>query len=286
MITPEQLYGHLKEHRIAGRVATPRENNLGKYARFGRRDPDVLFGLDPEGEWTAADVLELMARRVGVSPDPKHLQGQDTIDPRLTVDALDRLAAVLARTAERRGTVLLGTGHPQTLLGFHAALGDALRAAGCAVLTPAHPSHFPMHHAQEVEYSALGYVRRVGVVRVYEGAPPPGGPASADDLAAALGNLSDPVHTHSPQPVRIALAALAEAGDPLPDLVIGDHGWTCGAGRLGIPAVGLADCNDPAVFVGEAEGEVEVAVPLDDGVRTACYELLSAYVLQQAGMSR
>ena len=286
MITPEELRGHLLKHRIAGPVATPRQNNLGKYARFGRRDPDVLFGLDPEGAWTAADVLALMAERVGVSPDPEHLHGQDTIDPGLTVAALDRLAVVVARTAERRGPVLLGTGHPQNLAGFHAALGDALRAAGCAVLTPAHPSHFAMHHAQEVEYCALEYRQRVGVVRVYEGAPPSGADPSTEAVAAALGALSDPVHTHSPQPVRIALAALAAAGEPLPDLVIGDHGWACGAGRLGIPAVGLADCNDPAVFVGEAEGEVEVAVPLDDGVWHGCYELLSAYVLQRAGLSQ
>lgn len=286
MIKAEELYAHLTEHRIAGQVATPRQNNLGKYARFGRRDPDVLFGLDPEGEWTAADVLALMARRCGVSPDPEHRHGQDTIDPQLTIDALDRLAGVVARTAADGGSVLLGTGHPQTLNGFHAALGEALSAAGCALLTPAHPTHFPMHHGQEVEYCALDYRQRVGVVRVYEGTPPPGAAASAEVVAAALGALSDPVHTHSPQPVRIALAALAEAGQDLPDLVIGDHGWACGAGRLGIPAVGLADCNDPAVFVGEAEGDVEVAVPLDDGVRSASYELLSAYVLQQAGMSQ
>ncbi|MFC1418331.1 phosphatase [Streptacidiphilus cavernicola] len=286
MITTEELRGHLVEHRIAGLVATPRQNNLGKYARFGRRDPDVLFGLDPEGEWTAADVLALMAERVGVSPDPAHLYGQDTIDPALTVAALDRLAAVLARTAASRGSVLLGTGHPQTLAGFHAALGEALRAAGCAVLTPAHPTPFAMHHGQQVEHCALEYRRRVGVVRVYEGASPSGAGASTEAAATAPGELSDPVHTHSPQPVRIALAALAAAGEPLPDLVIGDHGWTCGAGRLGVAAVGLADCNDPAVFVGEAEGEVEVAVPLDDGVWRGCYELLSAYVLQQAGMSQ
>jgi hypothetical protein len=286
VITAEELRSHLVEHRIAGRVATPRENNLGKYARFGRRDPDVLFGLDPVGAWTAADVLALMVRRVGVSADPEHRYGQDTIDPRLTVDALDRLAAVLARTAERRGTVLLGTGHPGPLGGFHAALGDALHAVGCAVLTPAHPSPFPLRHRQEVQYCALAYVRRVAVVRVYEGAPPSGGTASAEAVAAALGPLSDPVHTHSPEPVRIVLAALAEAGEPPPDLVIGDHGWACGAGRPGVPAVGLADCNDPAVFVAEAEGGVEVAVPLDDGVWHGYYELLSAYVLQQAGMSR
>lgn len=286
MITAEQLIGHLMEQRIAGQVATPRENNLSKYARIARRDPDVLFGLDPEGEWTAADVLDLMARRCGVSADPEHRHGQDTIDPQLTVDALDRVAAVLARTAEQRGSVLLGTGHPRHLLGFHSALGDALSAAGCAVLTPAHTDHFPMHLAQEVQYSALDYERRVGVVRVYEGAPPKGGTASAEVVRTALGTLGPPVHTHSPQPVRVALAALARDRQPLPDLVIGDHGWACGAGRMGIPAVGLADSNDPAVFLAEAEGDVEVAVPLDDGVRAECYELLSAYVLQQAGMSQ
>lgn len=289
MIKAEELSGHLIEHRIAGQVATPRQNNLGKYARFARRDPDVLFGLDPEGAWTDADVLALMARRCGVSADPEHRHGQDRIDPLLTVAALDRLAAVLARTAAARGSVLLGTGHPKQLGGFHAALGAGLRAAGCAVLTPAHPKNFPyfaLHHGGEVEYCALDHRQQVGVVRVYEGAPPVGGNASAQTVAAALGALSEPVHTHSPQPVRIALAALAEAGHARPDLVIGDHGWTCGAGRLGIPAVGLADSNDPAVFVAEAEGDVEVAVPLDDGVRPECYELLSAYVLQQAGMSQ
>jgi hypothetical protein len=286
VITAEELQDHLTRHRIAGQVATPRQNNLGKYARFARRDPDVLFGLDPEGEWTADDVLALMARRCGVSPDPGHREGQDSIDPRLTVAALDRLARVVSRTAEQQGSVLLGTGHPGTLVGFHAALGDALSAAGCAVLTPAHTDHFPMHHGSEVEYSALDYVQRVGVVRVYEGAPPPDGEASAEVVEAMLGKLGPPVHTHSPQPVRVALAALAKSGRPLPDLVIGDHGWACGAGRMGIPAVGLADSNDPGVFIGEAEGTVEVAVPLDDGVRPECYELLSAYVLQQAGMSQ
>jgi hypothetical protein len=81
------------------------------------------------------------------------------------------------------------------------------------------------------------------------------------------------------------LAALAEQGRPRPDLVLGDHGWLCGAGRLGIPAAGLADSNDPAPFVGEAEGTVSVVVPVDDGSHPDCYRPLSDYVLQRAELA-
>ena len=93
-------------------------------------------------------------------------------------------------------------------------------------------------------------------------------------------------HTHSPLPVRAALAAAAEAGGPLPELVIGDHGWVCGAGQLGIEAIGLADTDDPALFVGEAEGQVSVAVPLDDAVRSDYYRPLTRYVLNRACLSQ
>jgi hypothetical protein len=35
--------------------------------------------------------------------------------------------------------------------------------------------------------------------------------------------------------------------------------------------VGFADSNDPALFVGEAEGRVAVTVPLDDNVQPHLY---------------
>ena len=60
---------------------------------------------------------------------------------------------------------------------------------------------------------------------------------------------------HSPLPVRVALAAAADAGGRLPELVIGDHGWVCGAGQLGFEAIGLADTDDPALFVGGGGGD-------------------------------
>ena len=62
------------------------------------------------------------------------------------------------------------------------------------------------------------------------------------------------------------LDALEEAGQPMPDLVVADHGWAGAAASRGLRTVGYADCNDPALFVAEAQGQVEVCVPLDDNI--------------------
>ncbi|MEY9874097.1 hypothetical protein ABH931_003591 [Streptacidiphilus sp. MAP12-33] len=278
-VSRDRLVSHLLSTRLAGEVATSREWNLRNYGRFAKRDPDVLFGLDPLGAWRESELLALMARRCGVSPDRFHRQGQDTIDPELTADALERLARVLGETAAAKGDVLLGTGHPSRLLRMYDAFGRALRAAGCATRTPARGARFTMHTPEGPRRRGLDYRRHVGVLVVYEG------PASTKQNEGPR-SAGEPAHTHSPQPVRIALAALAESGETPPDLVLGDHGWICGAGRLGVRAAGFADSNDPAVFVGEEEGQVEVSVPIDDGLRPDCYRLPTAYVLQLAGLSQ
>jgi hypothetical protein len=68
--------------------------------------------------------------------------------------------------------------------------------------------------------------------------------------------------------------------------VLADHGWCGGAGRAGVSAIGFADSNDPALFVGEAEGSVAVAVPLDDGMAPRHYLPLGDYVLHRAGIEQ
>ena len=50
-------------------------------------------------------------------------------------------------------------------------------------------------------------------------------------------------------------------------------------GQAGIDTVGFADCNDPALFLAEAEGTVRVAVPLDDNVQPHLYGPVSDYLL-------
>jgi hypothetical protein len=77
-------------------------------------------------------------------------------------------------------------------------------------------------------------------------------------------------HTHSPE--------------PRPELVVADHGWAGQAGQSGIRTVGFADCNDPALFVAEAEGTLAVTVPLEDNQSFDRYEPMNAYLLATAGL--
>ncbi|MFI6645798.1 phosphatase [Streptomyces sp. NPDC050504] len=271
MLSTGALRAHLLAARLAGPVATSREESLRSYRLFAARDPRVTLGLDPEWGWGERDLIELMADKCGVSGDPEHRTGPDVIDPERTLAALDAFAARLADAARRRAPVLFGTGHPHRLLGFYAALADALSAAGCPVLTPAYGRCVDITTRFGVRTYNLDYVRGVALVRE-PGARGPGCETGA--------------HTHSPLPIRVALEGAAGAGGPLPELVVGDHGWVCGAGQLGIEAIGLADTDDPALFVGEAEGRVSVAVPLDDAVRSDYYRPLTRYVLNRACLSQ
>ncbi|MFH8371532.1 phosphatase [Streptomyces sp. NPDC018031] len=265
------LRAHLLAARLAGPVATTRERSLRHYRLFAARDPRVMIGIEPDRDWPLPDLLRLMNDRCGVSADPECVSGQETIDPERTLEALDAFARRLRAVAAAGAPVLLGTGHPDRLLGFYAALAAGLSAAGCPVLTPAQGRSVDITTRFGLRTYNLGY--RAGVALVRE--------------TGVRGRRSERgVHTHSPLPVRVVLGSAAEAGTPLPELVIGDHGWVCGAGQLGIEAVGLADADDPAPFVGEAEGRVSVVVPLDDAARCDSYRPLTRYVLNRACLSQ
>ncbi|MEU3826004.1 phosphatase [Streptomyces sp. NPDC029080] len=271
MLTPGRLRAHLVAVRLAGVVATPRETSLRSYRLFAARDPRALIGIDPEGVWGPREVLGLMARRCGVSADPRCTSGPDVIDPGRTLAALDAFAGRVREAARRGAPVLFGTGHPQRLLGFYAGLADAMSAAGCEVLTPAQGHCVDILTRFGLRTHRLDYVRGVALVR---------------EPASGRPGCEPGAHSHSPLPVRVALDAAAAAGGPLPELVVGDHGWVCGAGQLGFEAIGLADTDDPALFVGEAEGRVSVVVPVDDAVRSSYYRPLTRYVLDRASLSR
>ncbi|MFC7221296.1 phosphatase [Streptomyces polyrhachis] len=265
------LREHLVRARIAGVVATTRDQSLRRYALFAARDPRALLGLEPERDWSVADLLRLMAEKCGVSPDPGRISGTETIDPDRTLDALDALGDRLAEAVRRGEAVLVGTGHPGRLLEFYAPLARALSTAGCEVLTPHEGGDVDITTQFGVRTYRLSYAEGVAVLREQ------GGRTDAADPG---------VHTHSPLPVRAALAAAATGSGPLPALVIGDHGWACGAGQLGFEAVGPADADDPALFVGEWEGRLSVVVPLDDAVRSDYYRPLTRYVLNRACLSQ
>ncbi len=251
------LVDHLIRTRITGDVATPRENNLEHYRRLANGNRHYWFGLELGDRWTdEQDVLAVMAERCGVSDDPQHRQGQDTIDPELTVDGLDRLASRLRKAAAGRERVLFATGHPGGLLDVHRSTAAALRAAGCDIVV-----------VPDGLFADEGAVFQFADVA----------------MLAAGATLW---HTHSPEPMNAVLDGLERTGQAPPDLVVADHGWAGRAGQRGLDSVGYADCNDPALFIAEAEGTVQVTVPLDDHVRSPrYYDPMVAYLLAAAGLT-
>jgi hypothetical protein len=252
--TRAELIAHLVAARIAGPVATPRWNSLRNMQLLADGDPDKLLGLDFGDRWRFDRVRALMAQRSGAPAEPEMPDGGDYIDPDRTVDALDQMAARLRRAAADRARVLVATGHPGGLLATHLAIAAGLAAAGARLV--AVPAGI---------VSAGGDVRQAGGV-------------------AALHSSASLRHTHSPEPMALVLDRLAATGRQLPDLVVADHGWAGQAGQSGIDTVAFADCNDPALFVAEAEGTVEVTVPLEDNASFDRYEPMNAYLLAAAGL--
>ena len=249
------LRTHLVRTRIAGDVGTPRQDNLRNAALMASGHEDYAFGLVPRRAWTAAEVEAVMVQRCGIDPDLERREGADTIDPDLTLAALERWRERLAKAAAGGERVLLATGHPTGVLAIHLAVAAALRTAGARVLVP------DIEWRWDPEGSPASEPWRPMRVRALNGV----------HVLATGGEL---LHTHRPEPMLALMAVLDEP----PDLVVADHGWAGAAAERGIDTLGLADCNDPALFVAEHEGKPIVTVPLDDNVPPQHYDPLSEYV--------
>lgn len=247
----DELRAHLVATRIAGDVATPREDNLRNARRMSQGLRTYDFGLVPRRPWSYEDVVACMAQRCGISADLSVVDGSDTIDPELTLAQLERWRERLAKAAAGAERVLLATGHPTGVLAVHLQVAAALRAAGAQVLVP-----------EQAWSEQLEEGLRPRTVRALNGV----------HVLASGGEL---LHTHLPEGMHALLAAL---GDDPPDLVVADHGWAGAAAEAGIDTLALADCNDPALFVAEAEGKPVVTVPLDDNVRPHLYDPVSAFL--------
>ena len=245
MLTGEDLRARLVADGVAGWVATPRQNSVDHFRRLADGDPEILARTRLGDRWPYERVVELMAAACGRPAGGWDDDGPDSIDPDLTIVGLDRAAAVLGGAAG--GRVLLATGHPHGLLGLHLAIARALVAAGATLVTVPAGLGLEAFRIDQVD----------GVTMMHSG-----------------GSLR---HSHYGGWMDLVLDAVER-----PDLVVADHGWTGAAAQRGIPAIGFADCNDPALFAGEAEGTVAVTVPLDDGLRYAVYEPVIAYLLGRA----
>ncbi|MDQ0736643.1 phosphatase [Arthrobacter agilis] len=254
-MNPAELAAYLDSVRITGQVATARQDNLKHMHLFLEGNEHLGFGVELTREWTFDEVFDLMHQRVGTSPDRGHTEGQDTIDAGKCVAALDRFGDRFGESVRRGDRILFATGHPAGLLPVHAALARAAAAAGADVVQVPEGRRF-----------GAGDIRQIFGVLVWH----------------QHGGL---MHTHFPDPMRLSLDTLADHGLAAPDLVVADHGWAGQAASSGLPTLGFADCNDPGLFVSEAQDQVEVAVPLDDNVCPGLYAPLVDYVLDRAGLA-
>lgn len=85
------------------------------------------------------------------------------------------------------------------------------------------------------------------------------------------GNL---LHTRYPEFMIVAFAAV----DLTPGFVVADHGWAGVAGCRALPAIGIADCDAPALFVAETQGRVQVALPIDASMPPTPLYLVLDYI--------
>lgn len=251
-----ELAAYLDSVRITGRVATSRQNNLSHMQLFLDGNEHLEFGVRATRNWTFNDVFHLMHERVGIDPDLSHAEGQDTIDARKCVAALDRFAQHFGSAVRAGKRILFATGHPAGLLPVHAALADSAERNGAQVVQVPEGNRF-----------REGDIRQLFKVLVWH----------------QHGSL---VHTHSPEPMQLSLSLLDSRSEPMPDLVVADHGWAGHAAEAGIATLGFADCNDPGLFISEAQGQLDVAVPLDDNLCPGLYRPMIDYILAQAGLSQ
>lgn len=252
-MTRQEFIDYLNASKITGNVATVRENNIDHMHGFVAGNEHLEFGVKWTRDWTYDDVFELMARRVGTKDDPDFLEGQDTISAEKCIDALEEYARIFGEAVRAQKSLLFATGHPAGLFPIYVEMARAAEAAGATVL-----------QIREGDEFLDGDIRQILDVIVFE----------------QYGSLQ---HTHFPGPMELSLQQLAEQGIT-PDLVIADHGLAGFAASAGIDTIGIADCNDPGLFVSAEQGQILVAVPMDDNVTPHLYQPVIEFILTRAGL--
>ncbi|MDQ3955412.1 MAG: phosphatase [Actinomycetota bacterium] len=243
---PSDYFVQARERLVANGVvghhrSHSRKNNLYKIRALVDGDEDASFGLSGFDKYSESEVLSFLAELTGCSSDIACVEGEDTLDPDLTVAAVIQAARRLKEEADRGATLLAATGHPTGMIEHHLRVVDAYRKVGGKILRLREEEKFRMGRG-------LGEIRYIGGV-------------------GCLATGASLVHTHSAEPMEAMLEA-----EPWPDIVLGDHGYAGAALERGIPAIAIMDINDPALAVAWAEKRDVIVIPCDDNRPPRLYE--------------
>jgi hypothetical protein len=209
---------------------------MGKLRRTIEGDPDCTFGISGLESFSFDAALQTVAAVNGWRPE----EPTAYIDPSRTIDGAVAAGRLARKLAANGGEVIVATGHPDTLIPMLTGIADLLCGAGMTI-------------RRSLDGSPVRAGWRARLLE-YEG------------CVAVLSDDWGPVHTHSPEGMRVLL----DAGPP-PALVVADHGWAGAAMDAGVPTVATLDTNDPALALGQARGAVSALIPLDDGRPPSAY---------------
>jgi hypothetical protein len=228
---------------IAGPVVShAMDDVLGNIRRLLEGDEDKLFGMSGlAGTTTAAEVLRLVGRAAGFEPGPGWTAGPVPVDPSLVIDACEAVGERLSLACSRGERVILATGHPVGLAHLYIEVGRQLRTRGVELL----------HPHEGVAWREQGR-SDLWEVRFLEG-------------VAMLTDRASMKHTHSGEPMSRMLH------EAKPDLVFADHGFAGAAIESGVETISIADVNDPALLVAQAQGRTRTVIVMDDNVQPEDY---------------
>ena len=238
-----ELVEGLLRGRIAGpAVSHPMDNVLRNIRLLCDGDPDKQFGLHGVCDaMRPSDVLELVARASGFPADPHTTSGPVPVDPELVLRACEEVGDRLALACRRGERVILATGHPVGLAHLYIEVGRQLARRGVELL----------HPYEGIPWSENGRAHP-WEIRYLEG-------------VAMLTDGASMRHTHSGEPmVRMLL-------ESRPDLVFADHGFAGAAIQAEVETLSIADVNDPALLVAQAQGRTQTVVVMDDNVQPEDY---------------
>ena len=225
----------LIEAGVAGVNSHDRPNVLWKIKRLCEGDPDSQFGMSRVSGRSREQVLQLVADRSGIDPDPNLLHGMIIVEPDKVLQGFEAIGDRLRAAADRGERVLLATGHPNGLPILYAEVGRLLVEHGAKLIRPL--DGFTWH-------DGIGRRRQI---RYF------------DDVAALTDGHTG-LHTHSSEPMERMLA------EEQPDLVFADHGFAGAAVEAGVDTVAIADVNDPALVVAHEQGRIDGLGVMDDNV--------------------
>ena len=238
----EELLEGLRSGAVAGpEITHPLDNVLRNIRLLHDGDPDKQFGMTGLQTLEPEEILELVGRGAGFEPDPSATTGPVPVDPERVLDACGEAGDRFAEAIRHRERVILATGHPVGLAHLYIEVGRMLRAGGATIIEPADGTTW-----HEVDRPHPWQIRYLD------------GVAMLTDKASAR-------HTHSGDAMDRML------DDLTPDLVFADHGFAGAAIERGVDTVSIADVNDPALLVAQAQRRTRTVIVMDDNVAPQAY---------------